>query len=47
MYPRLQFYLIPSIQRGFVAPFWIGGGHGNCKITKRELRLRGAIYPTL
>lgn len=41
MYPPLQFYLIPSVQRvGFVAPlFWIVVGMGIAKITKRELRI--------
>lgn len=41
MYPPLQFYLIPSIQRvGFVAPlFWIIAGMGIVKIANRRLRI--------
>lgn len=41
MYPPLQFYLIPSIQRvGFVAPlFWIIAGMGIVKIGNRRLRI--------
>ncbi len=43
MYPPLQFYLIPSVQRvGFLAPlFWLVAGLGITRIT--NVRLRNAV----